>query len=105
MNFLQRLRAFFTRRRSQESASQSTQDIHPSPQAAPSTSVFHGVGTLTIIGGTFIVIGKRIWCRNHALSDKYQTAPAADIETPTSSRERESTTPSGAQPNDSDERG
>ena len=56
MCFLQR---FLARRQSQRSMSQSTQEAQPL-QAAPSTSIFHGVGTVTINGGTFILIGKRI---------------------------------------------
>ena len=70
---------------------------------APLTSIFHGVGTLTIIGGTFIVIGKRI-AGNRVLLDKYQTVSAANLETPTSSRERENNATSGTQANDSNER-
>jgi len=59
MNLLQRLLAFLTHRRPQQSASQLTQEAHPQ-QAVPSTSIFHGVGTLTIFGGTFLVIGRCI---------------------------------------------
>jgi len=52
MNLLQRLLAFFTRRRRAQPP--------PPQQATPSTNMFHQVGTMTIIGGTFttIVIGR-----------------------------------------------
>jgi len=69
MNLLRRFLAFLTRR-PQQPAGQPTQEAHPQQQAAPSIGMFHGVGTLTIIGGTFIVIGKRI-AGNRALLDKY----------------------------------
>jgi len=57
MNLLQGLLTFLAHRWPQQSASPPTQEAHPQ-QAAPLTSIFHGVGTLTIFGGTFIVIGK-----------------------------------------------
>ena len=53
MEFLQRLLAFITRRR--QSTGQSTTGTHP-PQAASTTSMFHGVRTVFIIGGTFTTI-------------------------------------------------
>jgi len=56
MKFLKRLLTFITRRRPQ-SPSQATTETHP-PQAASSTNMFHGIGTVNIIGGTFFMIGK-----------------------------------------------
>ena len=49
MRFLQRLLTFLTCRHS-------AREKNP-PQAVLSTSIFNGVGSVTIIGGTFIVNG------------------------------------------------
>ena len=93
MSLLRRLLAFLTRHQSQRSNSRSTQEALPGPPAAQSTSMFHGVGTVTIVGGTFIVIGKFI-C---APLDKYQTVPAADPDTPTSNRQTKNIPSAGTQ--------
>jgi len=53
MGFLQRLLTFITHRR--QSINQSTTETHP-PQTASMTSMFHGVRTVFIIGGTFTTI-------------------------------------------------
>jgi len=53
MGFLQRLLTFITRRR--QSTNQSTTETHP-PQTVSMTSMFHGVRTVFIIGGTFTTI-------------------------------------------------
>jgi len=61
MGFLQRVLAFIVRRRP---TSQSTEQVAPS-----STYMFHGVSTVTIIGGTFIMIGRLL--HHWALLDNY----------------------------------
>ena len=61
-------------------------ETHP-PQAASgsSTNLFHGVGTVNIIGGTFFMIGKLHLLPHYALLDNYQAVPSIDpgVNTPT----------------------
>jgi len=84
MEFLQRLLAFITRRR--QSTGQSTTGTHPPgpPQAASTTSMFHGVRTVFIIDGTFttIVNGKPL-LRASSSHTKYRAASSVDPTTPT----------------------
>jgi len=58
MDFLQRLFTFITRRRPRRSTNLSTTETHPQQAAASPNSMFYGVRTVNIFGGTFIVIGK-----------------------------------------------
>ena len=98
MDSLQRFRAFITRRRPQQSTTQSTgTETHPAP------TMFRGVGTVNIIGGTFIIFGKLQLLPHRALLYNCPAVPSID---PRSTTHEGMNAPSttGTQTSDIDER-